>query len=670
MLSILNRLRITYRLYSGFGALVFLGLVVAAFGAWELTSIGNQVERLSRVAENTARNFEVGNLAADSRRLSLRLKATLDDSVIGDFNKAHAQATELMGTAAKIALTDERRKLYNDTSAQFGEVRKGFDKVAELVARIKKNREKLFSGGDQLTAAVAQLVEGARGTSDPELIARATDVETAVLLVRVANWRFLATSDPKGPATFTANVEKANGAIEKLSKAAAADRVNAQLVPVKASLADYAASFGEVSSALLQSDEVYEKALRAANQKIDELNGTAQKSLQADFVSTKSATEQAVSSTITTQAAISGIAFVLGLVLAFLIGRSIVTPVTGMTAAMTKLAAGDKSVEIPARDAKDEIGEMAQAVDVFKQNMIRADELAAEQRAEQEKKEQRQKRVEGHLASFDKTVQQALGTLASASTEMRSTAESMSATAEETSRQATAVAAATEQASTNVQTVASASEELSASITEIGRQVEQSSAITKKAVDQAKTTSMTVDGLAKAAQRIGDVVKLIQDIASQTNLLALNATIEAARAGEAGKGFAVVASEVKTLANQTAKATEEISTQISEIQSSTGETVSAIETIGQTIAQVNEISSAIASAVQEQSAATQEIAGNVQQASKGTAEITQNIAGVTQAASETGAASTQVLGAANDLSKQAEKLRGEVGEFLAKIRAA
>ena len=670
MLSILNRLRITYRLYSGFGSLVVIGLLVAAFGAWGLSTIDNDVRRLSAVSENAARNLQVNALAQNTQRLALRLKTLLDDSVIGSFDTAYAQATELLATAAKVTLSEDRRRLYNETATEFGEVRKDFDQLAALVKKMKGDREKLFSGGDQLTAAVAQLVESARGTSDPELIARATDVETTVLLVRVANWRFLATSDPKGPATFTANVEKANGAIDKLSKAASAERLSAQLAPVKTALKDYATSFGDLSSAMLQSDEIYAKSLGTAYQKIDDLDETARKSLEADSVSTKAAADQTVSSTMTTQLAISGIALVLGLALAFFIGRSILTPVMGMTAAMTKLAGGDKSVEIPARDAKDEIGEMAKAVDVFKQNMIRADELAAEQRAEQEKKEQRQKKVEGYIATFDSTVQQALGTLASASTEMRSTAEGMSATAEETSRQATAVAATTEQASTNVQTVASASEELSSSISEIGRQVEQSSAITKKAVDQAKTTSMTVDGLAKAAQRIGDVVKLIQDIASQTNLLALNATIEAARAGEAGKGFAVVASEVKTLANQTAKATEEISTQISEIQSSTGETVSAIETIGQTIAQVNEISSAIASAVQEQSAATQEIAGNVQQASKGTAEITQNIAGVTQAASETGAASTQVLGAANDLSKQAEKLRGEVGEFLAKIRAA
>ncbi len=355
---------------------------------------------------------------------------------------------------------------------------------------------------------------------------------------------------------------------------------------------------------------------------------------------------------------------------AIMIVTGVSKPIARMTGAMGKLAAHDLSVAIEGGERRDEIGAMAKAVQVFKDNMARADELAAEQRAEQEKKEARQKKIEDYVATFDRTVQDALSALSSASTQMRSTAQGMSATAEQTSRQATAVAAATEEASTNVQTVASASEELSASIAEIGRQVEQSSSITIKAVDQAKTTGMTVDGLARAAQRIGDVVKLIQDIASQTNLLALNATIEAARAGEAGKGFAVVASEVKTLANQTAKATEEISSQISEIQTSTGETVSAIQTIGGTITQVNEISSAIASAVQQQSAATQEIAGNVQQASKGTAEITRNITGVTRAANETGTASTQVLDAANELSNQAEKLRAEVDGFLASIRAA
>jgi methyl-accepting chemotaxis protein len=350
--------------------------------------------------------------------------------------------------------------------------------------------------------------------------------------------------------------------------------------------------------------------------------------------------------------------------------RGITRPVAGMTAAMSRLAGGDKEVAIPGVGRADEIGDMAAAVQVFKDNMIRADQLSAEQQAEQARKEERQRKIDGYLKRFDQTVSGALETLASASTELQTTAQSMSATAEETSRQSTAVAAASEQASTNVQTVASAAEELSSSIAEISRQVTQSARISGKAVEETGRTNELVQGLATTAQKIGDVVKLINDIAGQTNLLALNATIEAARAGEAGKGFAVVASEVKSLANQTAKATEDIAAQVNAIQSATGGAVEAIKGITTTIGEINEIATTIASAVEEQGAATQEIARNVQQASKGTGEVSENIAGVTKAAGETGSASSQVLGAASELSKQGELLRAEVSQFLADIRAA
>jgi methyl-accepting chemotaxis protein len=271
---------------------------------------------------------------------------------------------------------------------------------------------------------------------------------------------------------------------------------------------------------------------------------------------------------------------------------------------------------------------------------------------------------------FETNVKGVVEIVSSSATEMQATAQSLAATAEETNRQATSVAAAAEEASTNVQTVASAAEELASSISEIGRQVAESSRIASQASTQASKTNAQVESLASAAQKIGEVVELISDIASQTNLLALNATIEAARAGEAGKGFAVVASEVKSLATQTAKATEEIAGQISAIQAATTDAVTAIKEISTTIEQINDISGSVASAVEEQGAATKEIAHSVQQASAGTTEVSSNISGVTAAASESGTSATQVLEAAGELAKQSEKLRGEVDKFLVQVRAS
>jgi methyl-accepting chemotaxis protein len=367
--------------------------------------------------------------------------------------------------------------------------------------------------------------------------------------------------------------------------------------------------------------------------------------------------------------AVIGVAIIL--FAAYLIARSLSGPIIAMTDSMKELAGGNLDAHVPAQGRPDEIGEMADAVQVFKDNAIRVKEMEAEQEAAKQRAEEEKRATMNQMADeFQASVGGIVETVSSASTQMQSTAQSMSSTAEETSRQATAVAAAAEQASANVQTVASAAEELSSSISEIGRQVSQSSEIAGRAVRDANNTNQQIEGLAKAADKIGEVVALITDIAEQTNLLALNATIEAARAGDAGKGFAVVASEVKNLANQTAKATDEISGQIGGIQTATKDAVVAIKGIGTTIGEINEIASTIAAAVEEQGAATQEIARNVEQAAAGTNDVTSNIGGVNQAAGETGAAATQVLGAATQLSQESETLRSEVDQFVVKVRAA
>ncbi|MFN4282214.1 MAG: methyl-accepting chemotaxis protein [Alphaproteobacteria bacterium] len=349
----------------------------------------------------------------------------------------------------------------------------------------------------------------------------------------------------------------------------------------------------------------------------------------------------------------------------------IVRHLSNMTEVMARLAGGDTAAVIPAVERKDEIGAMAKAVQVFKDNMIETERMRAQQEEMKRQAEIDKKAALNKLADeFEANVKEIVQTVSAAANELQATAQSMSGTADTTSARTTAVAAASEEASSNVQTVAAATEELSASVGEIGRQVNESSHIANSAVQEAEKTNAQMRELSDAAQRIGDVVALITDIASQTNLLALNATIEAARAGEAGKGFAVVASEVKNLATQTAKATEEISAKIAEMQTVTNGSVAAIGAIGQTIARINDIAANISIGVGEQLAATGEIANNVQQAAAGTQEVTTNIVEVTQLAGETGAAATQVLSAAGELARQSGSLQSNVVDFIARVRAA
>ena len=352
------------------------------------------------------------------------------------------------------------------------------------------------------------------------------------------------------------------------------------------------------------------------------------------------------------------------------VGRNILRRIRSLQRSMQLLSDGDLQSEVYQSHQHDEIASMASSLQIFRESMLEARSLSADQDTDRATKAERASRMEARIVEFEATVRAALDGLQGSANSMQTTAASMSATADQSSALVNAVASAAEETSVNVQTVSSGTEELSSSIAEIGRQVVTSAEIARKAVAEAGATDATMQGLAENAARISVVIDLIQTIASQTNLLALNATIEAARAGDAGRGFAVVASEVKNLASQTAKATDEIRSQIASMQAVTETAVGAIRSISNTIGEINEVTTAIASAVEQQGAATREIARNIQHAAGGTSEVSSNIVGVSTASAEAGSAANEVLSASSALSREAGMLRSEIDLFLSSIRAA
>jgi methyl-accepting chemotaxis protein len=661
-----GRLKVRTRIFAGFGLLVVLSAALAAFTLVQLGAIGAQVTNMTALQGNVARVAEATFGFERIRRGLLRFRVDQDDASVKEVSDARARIEVLLKEAAAATLSEERRSTYNGVLDTLRGTDTPITQFIDGMKAAAAARAKLFSGGDPLSAATSQLVIAARATNDPTLNDAADGTEAAVLLVRVANWRFQATQDPTGPATFRTNVTKAEAAFAALDRGG--PELRAKVAPAREALASYAAAFAGYSAASMPALEAYEKQIRPAISSAQAKLATAGVSLKQGFDASVTTTDSIMSSTTLWQSVLAGVGAILGAALALIIGRGIAVPLGRMTVAMTKLAAGDKTIEIPARDNTDEIGDMARAVEVFRQNAIQAAHLAAEQEASRATRARRQDMMDAQTQAFGTTITGVMASLACSADGMRRASDAMSQAASAVHDQATGTASGATKSSQDLTAVAAAVEQLTSSVDEISRQVTTAADVARQAVARADVSQGTMRGLAEATARIGDVVHLISNIAGQTNLLALNATIEAARAGEAGKGFAVVAGEVKALAAQTAKATADISSQIETMRGATGDAVGAMTEIGGIIGKMDEVAAAIAAAVEEQSVTTREIASSIQAVSGATAETAHAMARVVEGADNAGTASRDVQGGAVDIGRESETLRIKVDEFLTAVR--
>ena len=671
--SVLANVRIGSKIGAGFGV-VLLILAVSSTIAWlASTRVAAAVDEYATLVTSSA-------VFRDIDRIVAQYRGHVREYVYSDHEDA-ARAALQDGAALRTLITNgltritnpERHRLLESIAKQADAYAAEFQRLHTMNEEVMKLEiDVLDVVGQKMTDIFAAVIASANEIGHAELLSPAIEGRRLSLTLRLNVNKRLGRHEENATQAADAGFDDLKQILARLDGMTKSEPlVNAIVRDEVAQTERYQAAFHRAAS--LDTDQVslMNGAMRQAG---DVMQADASRAVEenlADQQATRQRALAVIQNGDTLVLTLGVLGLTLGGVLAWLIGRGIARPVVRMCAAMRALADGDRAVTIPGIGRKDEVGQMADTVRVFKDSMVVAERLREEQAQAKTRAEADRRQEMTRLADdFETGVKSIVSAVAAQATQMQSSAQAMTHTAEQTTQQTTAVAASVEQASANVQTVASAAEQLSASVLEIGRQMEQSSKIAGQAVFEADRTNTTVEGLSRTAQRIGEVVQLIETIAGQTNLLALNATIEAARAGDAGKGFAVVASEVKSLANQTAKATDDIKAQIAEIQGATGQTVTAIRSIGTTIHQMNEIATTIASAVEQQGVATREIASNVQQAAQGTSEIATNIGDVGQAASETGVAAAQVLSAAGELARQSETLRRDVDRFVATVRAA
>ena len=670
------------RIGNKLGIAGLLGILLAVSLVFVQISSEATVREANQKATNQVsieeRAFEA-NIALRRMQIALRdIRLAKDEAAVAKAVAALKENSEKTAAELDGALAVARRPEVKERFLKIKALADDYTKASLEQGKLQSNIHSMVTKRNESSAQWSRSMSEMLASTAVAGASNRTDIERAAFRVdsgfnslRAATWRFVASNEESQKKAIIDQTAAIPLLLADL-RSVASDRSAAAIDALAAQAATVSSITAEVVKAEAMKLELSElRTIPAANQSsalMREAVDTAKK--LAGEAKAESAAALAQANFISlVLAAIIVVALIGSIVFSFL---GVARPLTLLNNALTKMAGGQLDVIVPGASRGDEVGDIAKTVVVIAENAERKarEEAEAQGRQEQIAAEQRKRDMYQLADTFEGAVGEIIETVSSAATELEASAGTLTATAERSQHITTAVAAASEEASTNVQSVASATEEMASSVNEISRQVQDSSRIASEAVSQAEKTNERIAVLAAAASRIGDVVELINNIAGQTNLLALNATIEAARAGEAGRGFAVVASEVKALAEQTAKATGEISVQINGMQAATGESVSAIKEIGVTIAQMAEIASTIAAAVEEQGAATQEISRNVQQAAQGTQQVSANITDVQRGATETGSASTQVLSAAQTLARDSERLKAEVGKFLNTVRAA